>query len=183
MYLAGEDFYYFTYSIFLTLDLLECKNGRYFKDYRKLPFLIEFISDDNLLYILESSFDREIANDLRDNQTSSIRTRKHLNRLDKEYMFRSYTMGIARRSEILKLLFTLEKSGYVVLEKGDLQSTVNVSLVKENIPHGFFDQTLFAKEYKNAKRLRSLVKRLSFLTLDTMLAKIYEERGVKTWAL
>lgn len=173
MFLAGEDFYYFTYSILLALDYLGCKEGRYFKDYRKLPFVIDFLGDSNLVYILAST--QDIAE--RD------RPKNELNRIDTEYLFKSYANGVARRSEILKLLFTLERKGYVSLQKGDLQSAVNVSLNPKNLPLKFLDRSVFEKEYRNAEQLRMLVKRLSTLTLDTMLKKLYDDRGVRTWAL
>lgn len=183
MFLTGEDFYYFTYSIILTLELLGCKNGKYFKDYRKLPFIVEFINDDNLMYIFESHVQCDNAIRLPDDDQSSPSPQRAINKLDKEYMFRSYSTGMARRSEFLKLLFTLEKSGFVVLEKGDLNSAVNVSLARDNVPATFFDTTLFSKECKNTIKLQSMVKRLASLNLSTMLTKIYESQGVKTWAL
>lgn len=171
MFLAGEDFYYFTYSILVILDLLGCKEGRYFKDYRKLPFILDFISDNNLIYILKSS------------EAKGEATNRQLNRLDKEYMFKSYATGTARRSEILKLLFTLERKGYVSLEKAGLQAAVNVSLNAESLPPEFLDRSMFEKEYRNAEQFRVIVKRLATLTLETMLKKIYDDKGVKTWAL
>lgn len=166
MYLTGEDFYYFTYSIILILEHLNCKNGKYFTDYRKLAFLIDFVNDRNLISILQSTKNRAI-----------------LNTLDKEYLFRSYSNGLTRRSEILKLIFTLEDSGYLELIRGDLESVVNISLNTEALPSNFIDSNLFTQEYENLKSLCQIIKRLSVLTLETMIKKIYEEQGVKTWAL
>ncbi|MBI1890441.1 MAG: hypothetical protein HYS18_07340 [Burkholderiales bacterium] len=188
MYFSGEDFYYFTYSIILLLDLLDCENGKFFKDYRKLPFLIDLVNDENLIYILESSLSETASNEPEGETASDaavlrLPISRKLNKLDKEYMFRSYSTGIARRSEILKLLFTLEQKEFVVLQKGGSQSDIDVSLIKEKVPSEFFNKKLFAKEYKNIQKLRSLVKRISSLTLNTMLTKLYTNQGVKTWAL
>ncbi|MBP1317120.1 hypothetical protein [Herbaspirillum sp. 1130] len=178
MYVSGDDFYFFTYSIFIALDVLGCVSGTFFKDYRKLPFLIEFVRDENLLYILEQT--TKIAG-----PSSATPGVRQLNPIDRDYLFRSYSNGIARRSEILKLLFTLEKSGYVELSKGDrgIQAMVDVSLSKERLPSTFLDKKMFAKEYANMRRLKSHVKRLSVLTHDSLLERLYENQGVKTWAL
>lgn len=182
MFLTGEDFYYFTYSILLLLKVLGCENGRVFKDYRKLPFLMEFLSDENLLYILES-YSSEMKDKSRQDQENNETKKRPINRLDKEYLFKSYSTGMAKRSEVLKLLFTLEKSEYILLEKAGLQTGVDVSLTTEKIPEGFFDKEIFAKEFANALRLKKVVKRLTSLSLETMLEKIYNDNGVKTWAL
>jgi hypothetical protein len=165
MYLSGEDFYLFCYAVIITLDSLKCNDGKYFKDYRKLAFIIDFIKDERLIYIL-----------------NNLDSESH-NNIDKEYLFNSYSNGLTRRSEDLKLLFTLEKKGFISLEKGNISSLVNVSLNKKNLPKSFFDKTIFGNEYDNLNSLKTSVKRLSTLTLDTMLGKIYRERGIKTWAI
>jgi len=165
MYLSGEDFYLFCYSVIIILDCLNCKDGRYFKDYRKLAFIIDFIKDERLVYIL--------------NNLDTVSP----NNIDKEYLFNSYSNGLTRRSEILKLLFTLEKKGFISLEKGNISSLVNVTLNKKHLPNSFIDKDIFNKEYNNLNGLKSSIKRISTLTLDTMLGKIYRDRGIKTWAI
>lgn len=183
MYLSGEDFYYFSYSILLILNFLGCKNGKYFRDYRKLPFLIDLINDENILFIIESSLEAKTQERLTDPTDSSVMQKRNFNKLDTEYLFRSYSSGIARRSEVLKLLFTLEKSGFVKLRKGEVQAGVDVSLLSENVPKTFFDKKLFERESKNMDRIKSLIKRLPILSLGTLLERVYEAQGVKTWAL
>lgn len=165
MYLSGEDFYVFCYAVLIVLDYLNCKDGRYFKDYRKLAFLIEFIKDEKLNYIISNSHE------------------KSLNPIDKEYLFSSYSTGLGRRSEILKLLFTLEKKNYVVLDKSDTRSLVNVSLNKEAIPQEFFDKNTFSWEYQNIGVFTQCVKRLTALKMDTMLDRIYVQNGIRIWAI
>jgi len=165
MYLSGEDFYLFCYAVFIALDSLNCKNGKYFRDYRKLAFLIEFIKDEKLNYIISNT------------------SAKSLNPIDKEYLFRSYSVGLGRRSEILKLLFTLEKRNYVILDKGNTRSLVNVSLNNEAIPEGFFNKEVFSKEYRNMDSFSGCVQRLSVLKLNTMLERVYRKNGISTWAV
>jgi hypothetical protein len=165
MYLSGEDFYFYCYSALITLDYLKCKEGKYFKDYRKLAFIIEFIKDKKLGYII------------------SGKKGKSLNPIDKEYLFGSYSAGLSRRSEVLKLLFTLEKKNYIFLQKGGSQSEIDVSLNERSIPNNFFNKKLFAQEYNNIRIFCNNVSRLSVLRLDTMLNRVYEQNGIMTWDL
>lgn len=162
MYLSGEDFYLYCYSIFVVLDSLGCCDGKYFRDYRKLAFLTDIISDDKTVYVVSHSIG------------------ERLNPKDYECLLDSYSNGLMRRSEILKLLFVLEKRGYIVLEKGKAQE-INVSLNKESLPEKFLGKKTFESEYENVKNVSKKVGRLAALTLDTMLNKIYVDNGVRTW--
>lgn len=164
MYLSGEDFYLFCYSIFIILDLLNCKSGKMFRDYRKLPFLINIMNDERLTSIVSS---HGIP----------------LDTYSKECLFHSYSNGLMRRSEILKLLFTLEKKGFVVLQKGNQNLEIDVMLEKSNIPNSFFDKKIFLSEYKRLDIIKRNIKLLKKLTLETMLKKIYTEKGIKTWGI
>ncbi|SDF82364.1 hypothetical protein SAMN05216571_102172 [Onishia taeanensis] len=162
MYLSGEDFYLYCYSIFVILDFLGCRDCKYFRDYRKLAFLTDVISDDNKVYVISHS------------------SGEKLNPKDFEYLLDSYSSGLTRRSEILKLLFVLEKRGYVSLIRGKAQE-IDVTLTKGGLPDDFFGSNVFDSEFKNIKDVSKKVGRLATLTLDTMLKKIYVENGVRTW--
>lgn len=162
MYLSGEDFYLYCYSVFVILDSLGCRNGKFFRDYRKLAFLTDIISDDKKVYVVSHA------------------TGEKLNPRDYECLLDSYSNGLIRRSEILKLLFVLEKRGYVSLTRGKAQE-IDVTLTKGQLPNDFLSSNLFESESKNIKDVSKKVGRLASLTLDTMLNKIYVENGVRTW--
>lgn len=162
MYLSGEDFYLYCYSVFVILDSLGCRDGRYFRDYRKLAFLTDIISDDKTVYVVSHAFGEK------------------LNPKDYECLLDSYSNGLTRRSEILKLLFVLEKRGYVVLDKGKGQE-INVSLCKDNLPIDFLNKNIFGTECRNIINVSKKITRIASLTLDTMLNKIYVENGVRAW--
>ncbi|WP_427192039.1 hypothetical protein [Pseudomonas aeruginosa] len=100
MFISSDDFYLLTYATIIILDCLNCTKGRVFKDYRKIPFIIELITNNRNILILESS------------------ATEKLHKGDKDFLFHSYTNGLAKRSETLKILFTLEKKGYISLHKG-----------------------------------------------------------------
>ena len=55
MYLSGEDFYLYCYSVLVILDSLGCRDGRFFRDYRKLAFLTDIISNDKTVYVVSHS--------------------------------------------------------------------------------------------------------------------------------
>lgn len=162
MYLSGEDFYLYCYSVFIILDSLGCRDGKYFRDYRKLAFLTDIISDDKTVYVVSHSSDEK------------------LNPKDYECLLDSYSNGLTRRSEILKLLFVLEKRGYVGLNRGKAQE-IDVTLSKDNLPDDFLNSSVFYSECNNIKDISKKVGRLATLTLDTMLSKIYVDNGVRTW--
>ncbi|MGO2391282.1 MAG: hypothetical protein ACTH69_04225 [Halomonas sp.] len=162
MYLSAEDFYLYCYSVLVILDFLGCHDGKYFRDYRKLAFLTDIISDDKTVYVVSLPFG------------------KKLNPKDYECLLDSYSNGLIRRSEMLKLLFVLEKKGYVILKRGKTQE-IDVTLAKNNLPNGFLNKEIFDSECKNIKTVSNKVGRLASLTLDTMLNKIYVENGVRTW--
>ncbi|GBC63428.1 hypothetical protein DENIS_4422 [Desulfonema ishimotonii] len=165
MYLSGEDFYLYCYSILVILDSLGCHDGndKYFRDYRKLAFLIDIISNDKNVYVISHAVGKE------------------LNPKDYECLLDSYSSGLTRRSEILKLLFVLEKRGYVVLKRGRKIQEIDVMLRKNNLPDNFLGEPIFESEYKNIKSVSQKVRRLASLTLETMLKKIYVDNGVKIW--
>ncbi len=163
MFISSEDFYLFTYSVLITLYCLGCTKGREFKDYRKLPFIIELISNRKYILTLESS------------------APEGLHKNDKDFLFQSYADGLAKRSETLKILFTLERKGYVTLQQGSIESLVNITLNKENLPKGFLSKTVFKSEYENCEKFKTAIQRTTSLSLETFLSKVYRDKGVKIW--
>lgn len=163
MYISGEDFYHYCYSIIVILDYLLCYEDKYFRDYRKLAFLIEIINSGKVVYIVSQEAERL------------------LNPKDTEHLLDAYSAGLTKRSEILKLLFAMEKRGYISLKRGNGQD-IDVSLNKSNLPDGFCDKSMFTDEYDSTKKVSKAVKRLASLKLETFLEKVYVNNGVKTWA-
>lgn len=163
MFVSSDDFYLLAYSIIIILDCLGCTKGREFKDYRKIPFIIELISNKRNTLTLEAS------------HTES------LHKGDKNFLFQSYTNGLAKRSETLKILFTLEKKGYVTLQQGSIETLVNITLNKEKLPQGFLSREVFKSEYENCEKFKKIIQRCTVITLDTFLSKTYRDRGIKIW--
>lgn len=163
MYIQSEDFYFLTYNTIILLKVLDCTNGkRYLKDYRKISFLMDFIS--NPYYV--SFLDKEIlsASDLRE-------------------LTQLYSNGILRLKELNKLYYTLDSRKIIKLEKKENSDEFNISLNIDNVACDFIDNELFEIEFKNSKIIKSRIKRLSALTLDSLKQKLFIDKGVKAWQL
>lgn len=164
--MSGEDFYFFTYNILLILSELGCTDGRVFKDYRKLPYVVDVISDQHLLNILKR------------NNFGRIKSP-----IDRKQLISSYTNCKIKTSEYLKLLFSLEKKGFVSLSSGKRNSQINVSLNKGSIANDFFKSEIFDNERRNISTLKTEVFRMSSINFETLIDKLYTAETDHKWAV
>lgn len=163
-FISGEDFYFLAYSILLSLEFFGGSAKR-IKDHRKFAYLIEFMSDDRLVGILKRSQIKKIANPV-----------------DKELLFSSFSQAEIKKREIYKILFSLEKRGLVSMQRTDVAEILDVSLISKELPADFFISNFFHRERTNAEELKKLIQRLSILNFDTLLERLYTDRGVSAWA-
>ncbi|WP_295801138.1 hypothetical protein [Mucilaginibacter sp.] len=165
MFIKGEDFYFLTYNIIIILKTLGCNSAeKTFKDYRKLAFLVDFSADWTLLNILRS-----------------YPSGRYLNYRDKEMLMRSYSSGLVRINEILKLLFALEKKGLIGISKNAASSQLDIYLREDSVPSNLFENNIFKLELDNANMLKRVVPRLSMIKLETLLSSIYYDYGITKW--
>ncbi|MEQ6887922.1 hypothetical protein ABE957_04440 [Halomonas sp. CS7] len=164
MFISGEDFYFLAYSIFVILECLGSKNGTYFKDHRKLAFLVPVLSNEDLVGIFQRNKGKVIANGL-----------------DKDLVKDLYHEGVSSQGEITKLLMMLEKKDYLILRKGSESEAIDVSLSKKVFGKGLIEKRFFNKEFRNCAEIKRLFPRLSVLRLDTLLEGMFEERGIARW--
>lgn len=162
-FIAGEDFYFLAYSSLLVLGLLSGPKQRT-DDHRKIAILIQFLADDRLISLL----DRTVG-------------RKTLNPVDRELLFLSYTNAELHKREIFKILFSLEKKGFVKLTRSDVAEVLDASLCPDELPEAFFDSPVFVKETENAMRIKKLFPKLSVMGLEKLVERIYLDRGVRVW--
>jgi hypothetical protein len=163
-FISGEDFYFVAYSILLVLEFLGGSQKRV-KDHRKLTYLIQFVSDSRLIDILSRSQQNIIASPL-----------------DRELLFSSFTNAELHKHEVYKILFSLERRGYISIQRTDVAEILDVTLVSGSLPKGFFGGDHFDNERKNADELKKLVPKISMLTFDSLLKRVYADRGVRVWA-
>lgn len=163
MYIQSEDFYFLTYNTVILLNTLNCIEGnRYLKDYRKISFLIDFISNPYYASFLKG---------------------KILNESDKRELTKLYSNGFIRQKEINKLFYTLDNRGLIHLTRKENSDILDVTLNKSKFPAEFFDGELFEVEIQNSMLVKNHISRLSSITLDTLKKKVFMDKGVKVWQL
>ncbi|OOV09051.1 hypothetical protein RF819_10390 [Rhodoferax fermentans] len=163
-FISGEDFYFIAYSILLTLELLG-GSPRRIKDHRKFAYLIQFLNDARLIDILDRT-----------------QAQRRANPVDRELLFSSYTTAELHKREVFKVLFSLRRRGFVSIERTDTAEVLDITLLAAALPEGFFKSDHFDEERLNAANLKRIISRISTLNFDTLLERLYMDRGVRVWA-
>lgn len=163
-FISGEDFYFVAYSILLVLEYLG-GSARRVKDHRKIAYLIQFLGDSRLIDLLERTQEAGVAN-----------------AADRELLFSSYADSELHKREVFKMIFSMERRGFLRMQRADSPEVLDISLNSDGIPQGFFKNGSFAEERANAEKLKALFPRLSLLTFESLLDRLYRDRGVRVWA-
>ncbi len=162
MFIKGEDFYFLTYLIFIILDGYNCYGESYFKDYRKFSYIIDFVSDRRICRILGKN---------------------KINEIEKNILFETYTNSVVRERLVRRILFSLEKRGYINLQRKKNSKTIDISIKKADEINALLNDDLFVSEIDNLNLFKSYVKRVGPMTSDRLVSEIYEKRGVSSWAI
>lgn len=166
MFIKGEDYYFITYNMIILLNELGCwaSKGRKLQEVRKISYLIDFVANEQLCSILEKYKDKD-----------------DINRFDKQLLRDSYSNGMLREEGMNRLLYSLEKRGFIELSKNDTRQAYDVTLVDSPDIKEFIKSEIFEVERENATSLRKSIKFLTRLTLESMLIKLFDNYGVTTW--
>ncbi|THU41855.1 hypothetical protein FAM09_07075 [Niastella caeni] len=105
-----------------------------------------------------------------------------INSIDREQLTRAYADGLLRLNQIIRLLFTLEKKGLILLQREQGKDTVNVCLNEALLKNQFFNKELFKLELANLKVFNSSIQRITQLTLENLLIRMFDNHGIKRWA-
>lgn len=166
-FVKGEDYYFLAYNTMILLHELGYKKreGTNFRDVKKLSFLIDFVSNEQLLSIVE---DNKNKNDISSN--------------DKELLKNSFTRSYLRIDHVNRMIYSLNRSKFLSVDdsrkKGEI---IDVSLSGERNINVLLNSNEYKQERENSKRLSSEIKRLGLLKIDTMLNRIYKNFGVSIW--
>ncbi|MFF3025665.1 hypothetical protein ACFVRR_24095 [Gottfriedia sp. NPDC057948] len=162
MFNKESDYYFIAYNSLLILHTLSCYEGKSnFYDYRKLIYILPFIADKYLLQVV----------------TKNSRLREEEIKLLEDIHIKAKL-----REPILKsILFTLEKKGYLTLEKNNTRKSIDVKLTRNSIKREFFKSDMFNTEIQNINSFKSYYQRLSFLSIESLIEKLFKERGVIIW--
>lgn len=162
MFNKESDYYFITYNLFLILDSLNCYEGKStFNDYRKIIYIIPFISENELLKIITNGHNLKSED---------------IKKIEDVYI------NAKLREPILKsILFTLENRGYLIIVKN--KDTLGIKLTKKGTINEFLKHENFTFERENIITFKSNYKRLSSIKFETLLEKIWKERGAIIWGI
>ncbi|MEW3994217.1 MULTISPECIES: hypothetical protein [Bacillus] len=166
MFAKDEDYNFITYNILILLDTYDCNNSKSkWTDYRKLNYLLPFISNNSILEIFLKYHNSQ----------------QHLKRDDLEILRITYIKSRLNLKLVASILFTLEANGYVNMSKNEKRRTVDIWINKKNISRKFLRSDLFSVEISNINKIKEAIPRLKMLKTLTLLERLYEENGVRVW--
>lgn len=163
IYDINEDIYFYIYNILFILNTLECYSSQdSFKDYRKLVFLIDFISNDRDCDIFIRYYRGKFK--ANDNIRRNLRDK--------------YYKGIEKIKILRYVLLIMEKHNYVRLENDEKR--VNIILIRENRKEVFFENKRFKEVVETIKKIPS-PKTLRKVSYKTFIENIFKINGVDVW--
>lgn len=163
-FIAGDDFYFLAYSIFSVLSQF-AGNGNNIRDHRKISLLIQCVADDRLVSVLERTVNRTVENPV-----------------DRELLFLTFTKAELHKREVFKILFSLEKRGFVKLARTAVAEVFGVELIESKQTQEFLKNNIFDEERKNGSRVKKAVRRISSMSYETLIDRLFTQRGIKVWA-
>lgn len=155
MFIQREDYNFLTYNFLILLNELNCvSEDKKFNDFRKIAYLVEFISNN---IAIEEYTEIELSN--------------------------IYLRAQLKKKLLSHLIITLKNKQYLEISLNTTHRTLDVWINKEKIPDDFFNSEYFSQEVLNIQKLKKFAKISSRQTLKTMIDKLYNERGVLTWEI
>lgn len=155
MFIQREDYNFLTYNFLILLNELNCvSENKKFNDFRKIAYLVEFISNN---IAIEEYTEIELSN--------------------------IYLRAQLKKKLLSHLIITLKNKQYLEISLNTTHRTLDVWINKEKIPDDFFNSEYFSQEVLNIQKLKKFAKISSRQTLKTMIDKLYNERGVLTWEI
>lgn len=67
------------------------------------------------------------------------------------------------------------------MEKNKSRNSIDVRLLPDSLPKRFLDSDLFNIEVENINQFKKYYQRLSFISLETLIEKLFKEKGVIIW--
>ena len=153
MFIPTEDYNFLAYNLLIFLDEMKCYNKETkFKDFRKIAYLIDFISSSANLDDYELS---ELSN--------------------------IYFKAQLKKKLLSHLIITLQNRGFLDISLNTTHRTIELWINKESIPKEFFDKQKFQREILNIKKLKQKFKITKVSKLTNLVDELFKKRGVLTW--
>jgi len=160
LFSTSDDLYFLTYNILVTLDFLDCKGAKKFKDVNKLAFIIEFISNRELIMALDKPQHRQDST-------------------DRFLLSQAFSNGLMRINAIKRVLYNLDKKNYIEFSENQKE----IWLVDSDKIKKLFSDEFFEYEKQNLALLKTKVLRLNNITVNTFLDNTFSKMGISSWAI
>ena len=153
MFIQNEDYNFLTYNLLIFLDEFKCYSEQTkFRDFRKIAYLIEFISASPEI---EDYTSIELTN--------------------------IYLKAQLKKKLLSHLIITLQNKDYLDISLNTTHKTISLWLNKEKIPKDFFDKQKFHREIVNIRKLKKDLKITKVSKLTNLIDDVFKNRGVSTW--
>jgi len=165
MFITGEDYNFYAYSVIVLLFHLGCHGVRWFKDCRKLSHIIPLVTTSSAFSTLER-----------------CKNGYEITSSEKLVVSQNYSDSIVRMNDVNKLLFALNQNELVNIERGR-EMTWDCQLDMTDALRAFISDSIFNDEKQRVITLKKIVPKLSFVKYETFIERVYKDCGVETWAV
>lgn len=155
MFIQQEDYNFLVYNLLLILivNRNESQNNS-FHDFRKIAYLIEFISTNKSI----DSFTQDELGDI-------------------------YSRAQLKKMLLSHVLIALKRQGIVDISLNTTHQSFDIWINTDNLPTDFFDEVLFSNEIKNIKKMNQIVKRIRTTTISTLVNTLFTSKNIITWEI
>jgi hypothetical protein len=161
MFVAGEDFYFLAYTLFVLLRELRANSAEHsLLDSRKLAYLADFLGSESDLHLVVT------------HAPLSIAARSRLALL--------YDRAVARRIAVERLVEALAKRELIQIARASGEAD-RLHLIETREVSDLLASSLLTAEVQRLKRLRQALPQLRMMTLATVKDRLFGDRGVRTW--
>jgi hypothetical protein len=155
MFIQKEDYNYLIYNLLLILETLGCNNeSTAFHDFRKIAYLIDFISSS------------KVVDNYSQDELGII-----------------YSKSQLKKKLLSHVLVILKNKEYIDISINRVHKSFDIWLIKDNIPQNFLGNDIFENEIKNILCLKKQIKRLRGVTIKNMVDCIFTTKNVLTWEI
>jgi hypothetical protein len=155
MFIQKEDYNYLIYNLLLILETLSCNNeSNAFHDFRKIAYLIDFISSSKAI------------DDYSQDELSII-----------------YSKSQLKKKLLSHVLVVLKNKEYIDISINRVHKSFDIWLIRENIPQNFFDKDFFETEIKNINCLKRQIRGIKGTAIKTLVDNIFTSKNVLTWEI
>lgn len=159
------DYNFLLYNTLIILNDLNCYGDKKFKDYRKLPVLIELLTADKLRNVVLPKLNEKVA----------------YSKEDQDLLYALIGRAKYVRKQVLQLLLSLKRLDFIDIDF--YQDKLDISIKNTLETKAIISNDIFENDIKNIKLINSSIQRVRITKYETFLHKIFDSKGVFTWQL